>query len=205
MKFRLLLATVVFTLVLSALAVRGRMIASRGSADGNASTSPLLVALDKPVPTEGASAVGEAMAVPVQVESQEGEVPTEVASADLPPSSAGAASDNPAPADAPTQTGNADLPAEPQAQDAGDPEIAVLPSPSVRHLEVHFDDIPCPGHIRAIFDAMELVKGVSDVAIYFDESRGEMDYDPALTTPEDIIRGMPRDCPATVISDSPKK
>jgi len=204
MKFRLLLATIIFTLVLSALAVRGRMIASKGSTDEKASPARQ-VSLEGPRPMEAASTVEEAMAVPVQVEVQKGEAPIDAVNVDVPPSSAGVVSGNPTPADAPPQTGNTDIPSEPHAQDAGDPELTELPSPSLRHLEVHFDDIPCPGHIRTIFDAMARVKGVSDVAIYFDESRGEMDYDPALATPEDILKGMPRDCPATVVSDSPKE
>ncbi len=73
----------------------------------------------------------------------------------------------------------------------------------MRRLVVTFDDIPCPGHIRTIIDAMARVQGVSDVSVFYDESRGEIDYDPALATPEDIVNGMPQDCPARILEDKP--
>ena len=69
---------------------------------------------------------------------------------------------------------------------------------------MEFVDIPCPGHIRTIIDAMAHVNGVSDVTVFYDESRGEMDYDPSLASPEAIIQGMPPDCPARVVEDKPR-
>jgi len=50
---------------------------------------------------------------------------------------------------------------------------------------------------------MARVQGVSDVSVFYDESRGEIDYDPALATPEDIVNGMPQDCPARILEDKP--
>jgi len=69
---------------------------------------------------------------------------------------------------------------------------------------VVFDDIPCPGHIRTILDAMDLVEGVSSMKVIFEDSRGTLDYDPAIVTAEEIVKRMPWDCPARVLSDEPK-
>lgn len=84
-------------------------------------------------------------------------------------------------------------------------EIGGTVAPSgLRRLEVAFDDIPCPGHIRTILDAMELVKGVGKVKVYYSDNRGIVDYDPSLVSPEEILAGMPPDCPAKVVADNPK-
>lgn len=74
----------------------------------------------------------------------------------------------------------------------------------LRRLEVSFKDIPCPGHVRSVLDSMELVEGVRKSRVFYSESTGWVDYDPAKVNPEVILSRMPPDCPAEMLSDRPR-
>jgi len=72
-----------------------------------------------------------------------------------------------------------------------------------RRLELRFDEIPCPGHVRAILDAVNSLEGIDRVKVNFSGRTGRVDYDPAQVSPERILERIPSDCPAHIVSDRP--